>query len=227
MSRNIKWVHAPSNEAASHWLPDGYSLPRRRRRERLPFTAGEALTLFEAARLISGCHPYPLSPDGAETLGPHMGFITAGATGLTRRRHRPQRSKAAFEALQQKVMSGEIPAEMCRLTQPGTISDGGIDWLNVKVATADVVRLCEEKGWRCGLLRAPASTPLAGKAGEKKTGERGQGQAIRQAAQELWPAGAPTGLLKKTRNDKIREHLSRKELGKPVDRTIRRAFRGK
>jgi hypothetical protein len=49
--------------------------------------------------------------------------------------------------------------EMCRFAQPGTISDGGIDWLNVKVNTADVVRLCEEQGWRCGLLRA--SVPLA------------------------------------------------------------------
>lgn len=55
-------------------------------------------------------------------------------------------------------MSGEIPAEMCRLAQPGTISDGGIDWLNVKVATADVVRLCEERGWRVRFT-CPGSVP--------------------------------------------------------------------
>jgi hypothetical protein len=88
------------------------------------------------------------------------GSLRGGGTGATRRRHRPQRGKAAFEALQQKVMSGEIPAEPCHLAQPGTISDGGIDWLNVKVGTADVVHLCEEQGWRCGLLREPLTTSV-------------------------------------------------------------------
>ena len=89
-------------------------------------------------------------------LGAHCG----GLHRRDRRRHRPQRGKAVFEALQQKVMRGEIPAEMCRLAQPGTISDGGVDWLNVKVATADVVHLCEEQGWRVRFT-CPGPRPLA------------------------------------------------------------------
>jgi hypothetical protein len=136
------------------WYPDEYHwLPIRATPSRQPFTPGESLTLYEAARLISGRHPYPLLPDGVNTLGPCWGLIAGGSTGATRRRHRPQRGKAAFEALRQKVMSGEIPADMCHRAQPDTISDGGIDWLNVKVATADVVRRCEEKGWRPKAMR--------------------------------------------------------------------------
>jgi hypothetical protein len=181
MGRNIKWVHAPPHEAASPWLPDEYSLPARLGTPRASFAIGESLTLYEAARIISGRHPYPLSPDGVTTLGPHMGLISAGSTSLTRRRHRPLRAKAAFEALRQKVESGKIHAEeIPRLSLPGTIFDGGIDWLNVKVATADVVRLCEEQGWRCGLLREPITTsaPLVGKslakiAAKKKSREKG------------------------------------------------------
>jgi hypothetical protein len=110
-------------------------------------------------------------------LGAHCGGVHRRAT---RRRHRPQRGKAAFEALQQKVMSGEFPAEMCHLAQPGTISDGGIDWLNVKVATSDVVRLCEEKGWRCGLLRESLTKPARDEAPDDAETECG-----------AWLAGLP------------------------------------
>jgi hypothetical protein len=132
------------------WYLDEYPWPPvRATPSRQPFTPGESLTLYEAARIISGRHPYPVSPDGVTTLGPRLEFIAAGATGTTRRRHRPQRGKAAFEALQQKVMSREVIAvETPRLSHPGAITDGGIDWLNVKVKTADVVALCKEKGWR-------------------------------------------------------------------------------
>jgi hypothetical protein len=63
--------------------------------------------------------------------------------------------------------------------------------------------------------------------GEEKADEKGMQGAIRQAAKELWPDDVPAGLLKKTRNDKIRAHLSKKKMGKPDDRTIRRAFGGK
>jgi hypothetical protein len=153
MSRNIKWVHAPSHEAASHWLPAGYSLPTRPAASRAFFALGESLTLYEAARIISGRHPYPVSPDGVTTLGPRWEFIAAGSTGATRRRHRPARAKEAFEALQQKVMIGAILDEMPRLSHPGTISDGGIDWLNVRIKTADVIDLCNERGWRPRFLR--------------------------------------------------------------------------
>jgi hypothetical protein len=124
------------------WYPEGYPYPPvRAARSRLPFPIGSMLSLYEAARLVSGRHPYPISPDGITTLGPCWGLIAGGSTGADRRRH-------------------HIPAEMCRLAQPGTISDGGIDWLNVKVDTGDVVHLCEEQGWRCGLLREPLTTSV-------------------------------------------------------------------
>jgi hypothetical protein len=95
------------------WYPDEYHWPPvRATPSRQPFTPGESLTLYEAARLISGRHPYPLLPGGVNTLGPCWGLIAAGSTGEDRRRYRPQRGKAAFEALRQKVESGGIPGDV-------------------------------------------------------------------------------------------------------------------
>jgi hypothetical protein len=58
-------------------------------------------------------------------------------------------------------------------------------------------------------------------------GEKGMQRAIKQAVEKLWPDGVPVGLLKKNRNVKICELLSKEGLVEPDERTIRRAIRGK
>jgi hypothetical protein len=63
--------------------------------------------------------------------------------------------------------------------------------------------------------------------GDEDPNKKGFRKAIVQTVNELWPDGAPPGLLKKTRDEKIRENMKNKGLSQPVERTIRRALRGK
>jgi hypothetical protein len=74
---------------------------------------------------------------------------------------------------------------------------------------------------------APPEKPERELTGDEDPNKKGFRKAIVQTVNELWPDGPPPGLLKKTRDEKIRENMKNKGLSQPVERTIRRAIRGK
>jgi hypothetical protein len=114
-----------------------------------------SLSIYEAARIVSGRHPVPRFLDGAD-IDAYWQLLAAGSDRRNWRRVRPQRSVAMFHALTDAIEQDRIkPVKLVYLTQPTPRAKGTIDYRNTRVKTIDVARLCTEKGWPAKLLRPP------------------------------------------------------------------------
>jgi hypothetical protein len=109
-----------------------------------PFTVGEELTVYEAAMVYAGRHPYPkmFGPyDGSSRREHCLTLLKLGLKEGLRRRQRAQRSWDVFRRLQEKIKRGQIQPRKSAYDL-----DGEIDPFRTVIKTSELVSLANERG---------------------------------------------------------------------------------
>jgi hypothetical protein len=150
-----------------------------------PFEIGNELTVYEAAMVYAGRHPYPhffQVRNGA--IGEHVDFLRLGLSRMpSRDRARVQRSWDIYCELARRIDQNQIlPVRRAYDLQ------GGIDPRNTLIRTADLVDLANQRGERPRYLRH-----LVGRGVAERRKVRGRQTRDRAATAltELYPNGIP------------------------------------
>jgi hypothetical protein len=143
------------------------------------FEIKDDLSIYEAAMIASGRHPWPRIV-GAADIGFYWDFLTAGIKGKGRQRVRAQRSVDMFYALMDAIKRDK-PTTLVYLL------NGDIDWRFTRIKTEDVVKLAEEKGWRLKFLRPLIATLEAVPGASAKAEHESDGCAVDKAVLKLEP----------------------------------------
>src|SRR5262249_53364257 len=99
------------------------------------FEIKDTLTLYEAARIASGRHPYPRALRGAG-MDLYWSFLTAGIKSEGWQHVRPQRSVDMLHAAMNAIKQDTI-----KPTRLVCLPNGDIDW-RTRIKTEDAARIC-------------------------------------------------------------------------------------
>ena len=170
-----------------------------------PFKIGDVLTIYEAAMVYAGRHPYPYFFDVKDrSIEAHLEFLKLGlAQSPPRKRVRAERSWDIYCELIRRI-------EQSRIQPVKLASDplGGIDPCRTRIRTSDLADLAKERGETPRYLRhllinlpSDASATLQTEAtlAERSEGRGKQRIATRPARElavmaldEIYPEGTPS-----------------------------------
>jgi hypothetical protein len=169
-----------------------------------PFRIGDVLTIYEAAMVYSGRHPYPYFFDvKGRGIKEHLEFLRLGLVQSSpRKRMRAQRSWDIYCELIRRI-------EQSRIQPVKLASDplGGIDPCRTRIRTSDLADLAKERGEKPRYLRhlpinlpseesetvqteATLSDPSGGRA-TQRIATRPARELAEMALDEIYPEGIP------------------------------------
>jgi hypothetical protein len=122
-----------------------------------PFPVGDELTVYEAAMVYAGRHPYPkmFGPyDDANRRERCLTLLKLGLTAKLRGRHRAQRSWDVFRQIKSGIERGQINP-----IKPSYDLDGDIDPIRTVIRTSDLVQLATDRGEQPRYLRHLLASP--------------------------------------------------------------------
>jgi hypothetical protein len=116
-----------------------------------PFQVGDELTVYEAAMVYAGRHPYPqmFGPFNGKNRRKHcLTVLKLGLSERLRRRERAQRSWNIFCELGERIRQGKIKPISTDYDLPREI-----DLIDTVISTADIMQLARDRGEQPKYLR--------------------------------------------------------------------------
>jgi hypothetical protein len=158
-----------------------------------PFKIGDALSIYEAAMVYAGRHPYPYFFDvKGRGIEEHLEFLRLGlAQSSSRKRVRAQRSWDICSELIIRIERGQI-----RPTKTAYDARGKIDMSRTQIRTSDLADLAKERDetprYLRHLLINPVSDESATVQTKAKIATRPARDFAKIALNEIYPEGIPS-----------------------------------
>jgi hypothetical protein len=203
-----------------------------------PFKIGDVLTVYEAAMVYAGRHPYPYFFDvKGRGIKEHLEFLRLGlAQSSPRKRVRAQRSWDIYCGLMRRIEQGKIQPVKFAYDRLGRI-----DPRRTQIRTSDLANLAKERGetpryLRHLLINLPSDESATVQT-EATLSERSEGRATQRIAtrparelaekalDEIYPEGIPSQSEEPnaTLCGKVGDWLKTKKQRNVSDATILRA----
>jgi hypothetical protein len=122
-----------------------------------PFQIGDKLTVYEAAMVYAGRHPYPRIFGPYDDGNKRERCLTLLKLGLSERLPRRQRAQRSWDVFRQ--IKGGIERGQINPIKPAYDLDGDIDPIRTVIRTSDLVPLAASRGEQPRYLRHLLASP--------------------------------------------------------------------